>query len=96
MATTDLGVGPKPRAAERHVALLRAVGLLQPVGRSESGYRLYNEASADRLRFIKGFQRMGLRLGDIKEVLDVRDRGTCPSVTPRSWWNSDSWTCRPK
>ena len=54
------------------------VGLLEPVGRSESGYRLYNEASADRLRFIKGFQRMGLRLGDIKEVLDVRDRGTCP------------------
>lgn len=54
------------------------VGLLEPVGRSESGYRLYNEASADRLRFIKGLQRMGLRLGDIKEVLDVRDRGTCP------------------
>ena len=27
---------------------------------------------------IKGLQRMGLRLGDIKELLDVRDRGSCP------------------
>jgi DNA-binding transcriptional MerR regulator len=54
------------------------VGLLEPVGRSESGYRLYDEGSIDRLRFIKGLQRMGLRLGDIKELLDVRDRGTCP------------------
>jgi DNA-binding transcriptional MerR regulator len=54
------------------------VGLLQPTGRSTAGYRLYDEASAERLRFIKGLQRMGLRLGDIKELLDVRDRGRCP------------------
>jgi hypothetical protein len=26
----------------------------------------------------EGLQRMGLRLGDIKELLDVRNRGTCP------------------
>jgi DNA-binding transcriptional MerR regulator len=54
------------------------VGLLEPAGRSSAGYRLYDEVSAERLRFIKGLQRMGLRLGDIKELLDVRDRGRCP------------------
>ncbi len=54
------------------------VGLLEPAARSDAGYRLYDEASAQRLRFIKGLQRMGLRLGDIKELLDVRDRGSCP------------------
>jgi DNA-binding transcriptional MerR regulator len=54
------------------------IGLLQPIGRSTAGYRLYDGASAERLRFIKGLQRMGLRLGDIKELLDVRDRGLCP------------------
>ena len=32
----------------------------------------------ERLEFIKGGQRMGLRLGDIKELLDLRDRGECP------------------
>jgi DNA-binding transcriptional MerR regulator len=51
------------------------VGLLEPAGRSDAGYRLYDELSAERLRFIKGLQRMGLHLGDIKELLDVRDRG---------------------
>ena len=54
------------------------LGLLEPTGRSTAGYRLYDETSAERLRFIKGLQRMGLRLGDIKELLDVRERGRCP------------------
>jgi MerR family Zn(II)-responsive transcriptional regulator of zntA len=54
------------------------IGLLKPAERSDAGYRLYDDASAQRLRFIKGLQRMGLHLGDIKELLDVRDRGGCP------------------
>jgi DNA-binding transcriptional MerR regulator len=32
----------------------------------------------DRLRFIQGAQRLGLRLAEIKELLAVRDTGTCP------------------
>ncbi len=60
------------------------LGLLQPTGRSTAGYRLYDDASAERLRFIKGLQRMGLRLGDIKELLDVRERGLCPCGHTRS------------
>ena len=54
------------------------LGLLHPSSRTSSGYRLYDGAAAERLRFIRGAQRMGLRLGDIKELLDVRDRGQCP------------------
>ena len=54
------------------------LGLLHPVSRTPAGYRLYDETAADRLRFIRGVQRMGLRLGDIKELLDVQDRGQCP------------------
>lgn len=54
------------------------LGLLRPPGRTPAGYRLYDEAAAERLRFIRGAQRMGLRLGDIKELLDVQDRGQCP------------------
>ena len=54
------------------------LGLLQPSSRSAAGYRLYDEEASERLRFIKGLQRMGLRLGDIKELLEVRDRGRCP------------------
>jgi DNA-binding transcriptional MerR regulator len=54
------------------------VGLLHPTDRTTSGYRIYDEAAEERLRFIKGAQRIGLQLTDIKELLDILDRGQCP------------------
>jgi DNA-binding transcriptional MerR regulator len=54
------------------------LGLLPPPPRTAAGYRLYGEEAAARLTFISGAKRMGLRLADIKELLDVRDRGQCP------------------
>src|SRR5262245_53669590 len=54
------------------------LGLLHPLPRTAAGYRLYGDAAAERLSFITGAKRMGLRLADIKELLDVRDRGQCP------------------
>jgi DNA-binding transcriptional MerR regulator len=53
-------------------------GLLPPPDRTASGYRAYDEDAVERLRFIKGAQRIGLRLQEIKELLDIRDRGLCP------------------
>jgi DNA-binding transcriptional MerR regulator len=54
------------------------LGLVRPTGRSTAGYRLYDETSIERMEFIRGAQRMGLRLSDVKELLEVRDRGQCP------------------
>jgi len=54
------------------------VGLLPTPSRTASGYRLYSPDSADRLRFIKKAQNLGLRLDEIKEILDLADRGRCP------------------
>lgn len=54
------------------------IGLLEPSERTDAGYRLYDEAACERLVFIRAAKRMGLQLGDIKELLDVRDRGQCP------------------
>lgn len=54
------------------------VGLLPKPSRTASGYRLYAPDSADRLQFIKKAQNLGLRLGEIKEILDLADRGRCP------------------
>jgi DNA-binding transcriptional MerR regulator len=53
-------------------------GLLPKPDRTASGYRVYEDAIEDRLRFIKGAQRLGLRLREIRELLDVLDRGLCP------------------
>src|SRR5918996_6359771 len=53
-------------------------GLLPQPHRTPSGYRQYDEALVYRVRFIKGAQRTGLRLKEIKELLEIRDRGLCP------------------
>ena len=54
------------------------LGLLPRAERTATGYRLYGEEVVERLSFICAAKRMGLRLADIKELLDVRDRGQCP------------------
>jgi DNA-binding transcriptional MerR regulator len=53
-------------------------GLLEAPARSAAGYRLYGGEAADRVRFIKSAQHAGLRLGDIRQLLEVMDRGACP------------------
>ncbi|MBB3675440.1 heavy metal-responsive transcriptional regulator [Modestobacter versicolor] len=54
------------------------VGLLPPPRRTAGGYRDYDAGAVDRLRFIQGAQRLGLRLVDIGHLLAVRDTGECP------------------
>jgi DNA-binding transcriptional MerR regulator len=53
-------------------------GLLPPPDRTSAGYRTYPPSAVDRLKFIRGAQRLGLRLRDIGDLLAVRDTGTCP------------------
>ena len=53
-------------------------GLLPAPPRMPSGYRAYDVSAVDRLQFIQGAQRLGLRLRDIKDLLSIRDTGTCP------------------
>src|SRR6266540_3104884 len=54
------------------------LGLLPRPARSAAGYRRYDEEAVQRLRFVKGAQRVGLRLREIGELLQVVDRGQCP------------------
>ncbi|MEM7112101.1 MAG: MerR family transcriptional regulator [Chloroflexota bacterium] len=44
-------------------------GLLVPNGRSEAGYRLYDETAEERLRLIQRAQRLGFSLADIRTLL---------------------------
>ena len=60
--------------------------LLSPPRRSASGYRLYGQADAARVRFIRRAQATGLTLDDIRELLRVqqlRTPGTCRRVATR-------------
>lgn len=81
--TTDRGlrVGELAEAtgvAPDTVRYYERVGLLPPPRRTPAGYRAYDADAVDRLRFIQGGQRLGLRLRDIADLLAVRDTGVCP------------------
>jgi DNA-binding transcriptional MerR regulator len=52
--------------------------LLPPPPRVSGAHRRYPESVLDRLRFIRGAQRLGLRLAEIRDLLAVRDTGVCP------------------
>jgi DNA-binding transcriptional MerR regulator len=54
------------------------VGLLPPPPRTASDHRRYDATAVDRMRFIQGAQRLGLRLADISELLALRESGECP------------------
>jgi DNA-binding transcriptional MerR regulator len=58
------------------------IGLLPEPERTPSGYRDYAEQAVARLSFIRAAQSIGLTLGEIQEVLALRDRGEtpCPHV----------------
>lgn len=57
-------------------------GLIHPVSKSGSGYRLYDDASATRLRFIQHAQHCGFTLVEIRELLTLReqDSACCSDV----------------
>ncbi len=54
------------------------MGLLAKARRTASGYRIYGPDGLERLQFIKKAQSLGLRLEDVREILDLTDRGRCP------------------
>ena len=58
--------------------LYEAKGLLPGAKRTESGYRLYGEDDIAVLRFIHQAKTLGLSLGEIRDILDLRRDGTTP------------------
>ncbi|RQR52258.1 MerR family transcriptional regulator [Burkholderia sp. Bp9002] len=48
-------------------------GLLPPAGRGQNGYRIYDDAAAERLRMIQLAQRLGFSLVDMRAAADEMD-----------------------
>lgn len=53
------------------------IGLLHPTARTAGAHRRYDQSVVDRMLFIKGVQRLGLPLTEIRDLLAVRDTGVC-------------------
>ncbi|CAE6924306.1 Zn(2+)-responsive transcriptional regulator [Vibrio alginolyticus] len=50
--------------------------LIKPAGRSESGYRLYNDENQKQVRFILKAKELGLSLDEIKDLLEIQLEAT--------------------
>ncbi|MDY6785935.1 MAG: heavy metal-responsive transcriptional regulator [Cyanobacteriota bacterium] len=77
-----LKIGQVARQSGLSVKTIRyyeQLGLLAPnVERSRSGYRLFQPSIFNRLAFIKRSQALGLSLNEIRDILEIRDRGELP------------------
>lgn len=85
MAVEELKIGQLAQRMglnARTIRFYEQAGVLPEPERTAGGYRIYTAADEARLRFIKAAQRLGLKLGEIKEVLAFRDRQEqpCPYV----------------
>lgn len=58
------------------------VGLLKPVGRKDSGYRIFDENSLKTIVFIKHAKELGFSLNEIQELLCLKadKKSKCQSV----------------
>ncbi|HVZ79954.1 MAG TPA: heavy metal-responsive transcriptional regulator [bacterium] len=75
----DMTIGSLAKRAKVNLATLRYYehfGLLKPVGRASSGYRLYNEGSLLRLKFIRYAQDQGFSLKEIGTLLKLDPRSS--------------------
>ncbi len=67
-------VGVKPDT----VRYYERIGLLPAPRRTAADHRRYDETAVDLMRFIQGAQRLGLRLTDIRQLVELRRTGECP------------------
>ena len=74
------------------------IGLLRPAGRTDAGYRLYDETSLERLRFIARAKQLGCSLDEIADLASAWDGGRCGTsrsgCAPRWRPRSPTPTCR--
>ena len=49
------------------------VGLVQPSGRTEGGFRLYTDADVERILIIRRMKPLGYTLDEMRDLLDVVD-----------------------
>lgn len=79
-ATGALTVGQLAALAAVRIDTIRYYereGLLPTPLRTEGEHRRYGAPDLDRLLFVRGAKRLGLRLAEIGELLAVRDTGAC-------------------
>ena len=60
------------------VRYYESIGLLPVPKRRPNGYREYGQADIDRVKLVAGARNLDFSLGDIEEILALRDRRVAP------------------
>ncbi len=60
----------------RTIRYYEEIGLVEPSGRTEGGFRLYRERDIERLLLVKALKPLGMTLEDLTELLDLCGQGT--------------------
>ena len=79
MPFRSLYIGKAARKAETTVKTLRyyeRIGLI-PVAARNGRFRVYEEDTVERVRFIRKAQALGFSLDEIREIVQVYDQGRC-------------------
>lgn len=71
-------LGKAAGVSAKTIRYYEEIGIVPEPERTSSGYRDYGESALERLSFIKAAQAVSLSLGEIREILTVRDRGETP------------------
>ncbi len=76
LRTIDLAqkIGVRPEA----IRYYERRGLLPSPKRAPSGYRIYTPEHVERIDFIKQCQALGFSLDEIKELMELKFRGSSP------------------
>jgi MerR family copper efflux transcriptional regulator len=79
MSNTTFTIGELSKRAQVNVQTVRFYereGMLEPVARRDSGYRVYDGESLKRLIFIRHAKELGFSLKEIGELLKLRIKST--------------------
>ena len=81
----DMTIGQLARESGVRTDTIRyyeTLKLIEPVGRTSSGYRLYDAASVARVAFIKRAKSFGFKLSEIQSLLELHasDGGTAQDM----------------
>lgn len=57
----------------RTIRYYEEIGLVEPSGRTEGGFRLYTDSDLERLRLVKALKPVGMSLETMAELLESAD-----------------------
>lgn len=57
----------------RTIRYYEEIGLVEPSGRTEGGFRLYTDSDVERLRLVKALKPVGMSLETMADLLETAD-----------------------